>query len=33
MVSKIFAERAVKYIRSCDIDNLSKMLLLAFRCV
>ena len=30
MVSTMFAERAVKYIRSCDIDNLPKILLLAF---
>ena len=30
MVSKVFAERAVKYIRSCDIEYLPKMLLLTF---
>ena len=30
MVSKVFAERAVKYIRSCDIEYLPKMLLLMF---
>ncbi len=30
MVSKVFAERAVKYIRACDADNLPKKLLFAF---
>ena len=30
MVSKVFAERAVKYIRACDADNLPKKSLLAF---
>lgn len=30
MVSKIFAERAVEYIRSCDMEHLPQKLLLAF---
>ena len=30
MVSKVFAERAVKYIRAFDADNLPKKSLLAF---
>ena len=30
MVSKMFAERAVKYVRSCDIEHLPQKLLFAF---
>ena len=30
MVSKIFAEQIMKYIRACDADNLPKKLLFAF---
>ena len=30
VVSKVFAERAVKYIRSCDMEHLPQKLLLAF---
>ncbi len=30
MVSKIYAERAVKYIRSCDMEHLFQKVLFAF---